>query len=221
MKTIIFSIALVFSVSMFANNGLTVSESSQAFSSGSLKCLKITLNHSNEKDVYKFLKSELKSWKGKVQSKDELFIDDAKMKAMGDNTFDAYLKVEGDEEKGLVTIYMAVDLGGAYLSSGSHPDQYRIMEQELISIAKGASKDGLNNTIKDQNKELKDLEKTQEDMVKSKEKLEKEIEDMKQKIEENEKAIEENVKAQAEQKLKIEGQQEEIKKTETIKESIK
>lgn len=190
----------------FAGGDYTVVEKSEHFEGGAKHALVFTVHHSNTDQVLKFLKSKIKAWKGSVKAKNEIFVDNGKVKGMGENTFDAYIKV-GGHESGDVHVAVAIDLGGAYLSSKDHPDKFRFMEGELIKLAKAASKDGLEATLKAQEKELKDMEKDHEKMVKDKEKMEAEIEELKGKVEENVAAQEESTKSQETKKAEIEATQ--------------
>ena len=149
-----------------------------------------------------------------------MFADDCKMKDMGDNTFDAYGTVEENGEEG-VFVLVAIDLGGAYLNSGEHGDQFKVMEKILQKWAIDVAKEVVGEEIKEEEKVLKDKEKELEDLEKEQEKLEKEIEDYKKKIEENEKAIEESKKAQEEQKEKIKEQQGVVEATKKKQSGIK
>ena len=100
----------------------------------------INIPYGDKKIISKYLKDELKSWKGKVVSKDFFFADDCKLKDMGKNTFDVYARVE-DVTKGGVNVYVKVDLGGAYLNSKDHPGDFKFIEKKLYTFAVNAAKD--------------------------------------------------------------------------------
>ena len=161
----------------------------------------------------KEVKDELKSWKGKVSTKDFFFADDCKLKAIGDNTFDVYALVE-DITKGGVTMSVQIDLGGAYLSSKVHPAEYKIFEKKLYDFAVKTSKDIIEEEAKEQEKVMKEQEGELED-------IKGELEHQKDAITEAKKAIsaaEDAIKKATEDKAKKEA---EIKATSTKIEEIR
>ncbi|MEX1002234.1 MAG: hypothetical protein WDZ35_08985 [Crocinitomicaceae bacterium] len=202
-KTIIFFLALL---AFSATAQIKVSEKSVDID-GSKNGFYVEIPYADQKSTEKELKSLLKDWKGSFSSKkDVLFADDCSLKSMGENTFDAYGKVEENGDEG-VYVSVAIDLGGAYLNSGEHKDQYKVMEKILKEWAIEVAKEVIGEQIKEEEKVLSDKEKELEDLKKEQEKMEKEIEDYKKAIEKNEKAIEDSKKAQEEQKEKIKTQQ--------------
>ena len=174
---------------------------------GSKNGFYIEIPFADKKYTEKELKDLFKDWKGSFSDKKGVMMaDDAELKDMGDNTFDAYGTVEENGEDG-VFVSVAIDLGGAYLNSGEHGSQFKVMEKILQKWAVDVAKEVIGEEIKEEEKVLKDKEKELEDLEKEQEKLEKEIEDYKKKIEDNKKAIEESKKSQEEQKEKIKTQQ--------------
>lgn len=160
------------------------------------------------KIVEKSVKSGLKKWKGKYSDKEGYFIDDAKLKTVGENTFDVYGKLV-EEAGGKIALAIAIDLGGAYVDETNHPTEFRELKKLVHDIAVDCAKESVEEQIKDQEKVLKDRQKEQEKLVSDKEKLENDIKDYQQKI----------VDAQAEIKTN-EGEQEK-KKTEITTEENK
>ena len=124
-----------------------------------------------------------------MSSKKELFADDCELKDMGDNTFDVYAKVTPGKE-GEVEVAMAVDLGGAYLNSRDHAEQYKVMEGMLHEFGVSATKAAIGNEMKAAEKVWEGYEKEQKDLEKDKERLEKSIEDNEKRIEDAKKEIE-------------------------------
>lgn len=181
----------------------------------------INIPYADTKSIEKELKDLMKSWKGNFSEKKGVMkSDDCKNKKMGENTFDAYAKVEADGEEG-VKAYVAIDLGGAYMSSSEHGSQFKIIEADLKEWAIKSAKNFVGEIVKEQEKILKEKQKELEDLEKEQKKKEAEIEDYKKKIEENEKAVEESKKGQEEKKTEIKEQegvvQEALKKQEGIK----
>ena len=188
---------------------------------GAKNGFEINIPYADKKTTEKELKDLFKSWKGSFSSKkDVMKADDCKDKQMGENTFDVYgTVVEGGEEGSKV--YIAIDLGGAYLSSKDHANQFKIMESELKVWAVKTATIYVEEIEKTEEKNLKDKEKELSDLEKEQAKMEQEIEDYKKKIEENEKAIEQSKKDQETKKEEIKTQegvlQEVIQKKESIR----
>lgn len=173
----------------------------------------VSVPYGDQKSLEKALKDELKSWKGKYSEKGFVFVDDCKLKEMGDNTFDVYAKVEANPDGG-GNISVAIDLGGAILSSNEHPAQAKVINGKLHKFGVKAAKGVVDEEIKEEEKILKEKNKELEDLEKEQEKLEKEIEDYKKKIEDNKKEIEEAKKNQEAKKEEIKTQEEKVKATE-------
>lgn len=167
------------------------------------------------KDVEKAWKSELKKMNAKVQTKKGIFGDDATLKAMGENAFDVYSEVTIKDD--VILLRVAVDLGGAFLSSKDHSSQYSVMENYLRNFAIATTKEGIRVKLKEEEKVLKELEKEQDDLKKEKERLEENIKNWQKEIEQAQKDIEQNLKEQDE-KLKLIGEQKEIVKKVASKE---
>ncbi|MBD3638053.1 MAG: hypothetical protein HUJ25_11930 [Crocinitomicaceae bacterium] len=181
----------------------------------------IEIPYADKKAVEKELKDLLKDWKGSFSDKKGIMkADDCKMKDMGENTFDAYGTVVENGEEGSKAL-IAIDLGGAYLSSSEHSSQFKVMEAVLKKWAIKTAQNFVGEIVKEEEKELKDKQKELEDLEKDQKKLEDEIEDYKKKIAENEKAIEQSKKDQEAKKTEIKEQegvvQEAVKKQQGIK----
>ena len=180
----------------------------------------ISIPYGTQKEIEKELKDELKAWKGKFSSKGFIFVDDCKLKDMGDNTFDVFAKVEGNPDGGAF-VSLAIDLGGAFMNSSEHGSQTKAINSRLHKFGVKAAKSVIDDEIKDEEKTLKERQKELDDLVKSQEKMEKEIEDFKKKIEENEKSIDESKKNQESKKGEITEQEEKVKVVEEKKEAVK
>lgn len=181
----------------------------------------ITIPYADQKTVEKELKNLFKSWKGSFSEKKGIMkSDDCKDKDMGENTFDVFGTVVENGENGSKAL-IAVNLGGAYLSSKEHPDRFKVMEKELHKWAVKTATEFVAEIEKEEKKKLEDQQDELSDLEKEQKKLEDEIEDYKKRIEDNKKAIEESKKSQEEKKGEIKAQetvlQEVIKKKEGIK----
>ncbi|MGV6860940.1 MAG: hypothetical protein ACWA41_04160, partial [Putridiphycobacter sp.] len=165
----------------------------------------VTIPYGDKKMIEKELKDELKSWKGKYSSKDVIFVDDCKLKEMGDNTFDVYAKVE-DIAEGGATVSLAIDLGGAYLDQSEHSDKFKVIETRLYKFGVKAAKNVIAEEVKAEEKVLEEKQSELENMKKEKEKKEKEIQDYQNKIKKLEEEIKENEAGQEEKLKDIEEQ---------------
>ncbi len=139
---------------------------------------------------------DFKARKPKLNKKEnEYFADDARVNAISDNTIDIYSKVAKKSDKGAVlTIWF--DLGGAYLSSGRHPDRMAGAREWMAGfeqVVKAAfaqeALEAEEDILKGLEKELKGLEKDKEDAVKEVEKLQKELEAARQRVAEMDEAL--------------------------------
>lgn len=181
----------------------------------------INIPYADKKACEKEMKDLFKSWKGSFSEKKGVMkANDCKDKQMGENTFDVFGTVVENGEEGS-SAYIAIDLGGAYMSSGEHASQFKVMEAELRNWAVKTATIFVSEMEKAEEKILEDKQKDLEDLEKDQKKKEEEIEDYKKKIEENEKAVEQSKKDQDTKKEEIKTQegivQEVVKKKEGIK----
>lgn len=201
---------LILTASSYGQKKMKVSEGKESIGNGNNNALSIVIYVSDESLVEKNWTKELKDMKGKVSSKKEIFADDCQHKAMGENTFDVWSKVSKEGEDA-VRVIMAVDLGGAFLSSAEHGEKYKSMKDLLYNFGVDVTKEFIGNELKDQEKVLKNLQGELQDLVKDKESLTKSIEDYKKKISEAEAEIVANDKNQVTKTATITTQEEVIK----------
>lgn len=187
---------------------------------GSKNGFLITIPYANEKQVENSLKDELKDWKGKYSTKGYIFVDDCSIKDMGPNTFDVYAMIEANTEGGC-NVSIAIDLGGAFMSSGEHGQQFSYMKDRLTKFGVKAAKAAVDDEIKAAEEVLKQKQKELADLEADQAKKEKEIEDYKAKIAENEKLIEESKKNQETKKGEIKEQEGVVSGIQAKKEAIK
>ncbi len=221
MKTLISSFSLLFIGTFgFSQNDIKVSEETQSFSNGSHNSIVVNIPFADKDMVLKALKSEMKSWGGKVDGKSDLVLKQGKMKETGDKPFDAYGKIVG-EGSGGIKVAVAIDLGGAYLSSREHNDKYSVFVKKMKAFASKTATEAMNDKISEEKKIFAALEKDQKNLVKEKEKEEKDIVDAKKEIEDSEKKLIEN-KNNTETKLKeLATQKEKMAGLEELLRSIK
>src|SRR4051812_23905488 len=129
MKNITTGLFLVMSLYSFAQE-VKVKSGNEKFSSGSHDCLTTQIFEGNKDNAMSKWKSKLNSFKDEKvkRSGDEIFGDNIEIKDWGNNPVDIYSKFDEDKDKKTVTMHVAVDLGGAYLTS-SDKDKYHYMEK--------------------------------------------------------------------------------------------
>ena len=186
---------------------------------GSKNGFYISIPYGDQKQIEDLLKSELKNWKGKFTTPGYILVEDCSMKDVSDH-FTTYAKVEANPDGG-ANVSLAIDLGGAYLSSAEHGAQYKIVLQRLQTFGVSAAKSVVDGEIKAEENVLKERQKELADLEADQAKREKENEDMKNKIAENEKAIEESKKNQETKKGEITTQEGKLQEVIQKKEAIK
>lgn len=212
--------ALCFSLVGFSQK-IEMRESNESFSGGNHTALSVTVAAKSKSDVEDAMKSFFKDLDGKTSSnKGEYKGDDCKIKAMSENTFDIYGKVEEIKGEGF-KMMIAVDLGGAYMSSSQHSDQFKIMKNKVYDLAVKIQKDGIGVDLKTAEKLLGKQEDEQKDLEDDKKDLQEDIEDYKKKITEAENKIKQNESDQVKKKEEIAAQKKVVeefkKKIEAVK----
>lgn len=187
---------LPLSAQLSANDlaNVRVVESQKVMSQGNNNSLSITLPGADEKVVGKIWEKSLKKYKGKVKKQkktNELFGDNMAITEVGGaNTVDVYSTVTGNN----LTVWF--DLGGSYLSSYQHANQYAGAERLLLETAKSVFVELVERELENEEDKQKKQEKNYEKLVKDKKGLEKDIEDYKARIKKAEGEIEKNVQEQ-------------------------
>ena len=205
LRLILITLLFSFSNSFFTQYKIAVSEKSVKFNDGNFNAFSVTVYELTVKEVEKLWKKQMKDMKANVSSKkNEMKGDDAKVKSMGENTFDIYSLAS--EVEGGVEISIAFDLGGAFLSSSDHPDKAKYMKSTVYDFAVSSTKEGIRGILKKEEKIQADLEKQHADLVKQKEKLEKDIDNWEKAIEKAKNDIKDNLQNQEDKKEQIEKQ---------------
>ena len=206
MKLSIAILALL-SVSSIFSQTVLIEESNASFSTGSKNAIIVTIPYSTVDFVEKKIKDELKSWGGKSNSsKGEFTTTQSQTKELGEKLFDGIAKIL-DAKDGNIKVAFAFDLGGAFLTSSSHRDQYNAISNKLKLFAINTSKESVSDDLKNQEKTLKEHQKNSESLEKDKLSLESNIVDYKKKIEEALAKIEQNKVDQAKKKEEIKAQE--------------
>jgi chromosome segregation ATPase len=163
---------------------IAVRESSEKFSTGTQNAAVTTILENKAGNVMDAWKKVLKDFKyEKVKDNgNEVFGDNILIKDWGNNTVDFYAKFEEDKKARTVKMSVAVDLGGAYLSSSGDKDKYNFVEKMVREFAVQMTKEPITEAVKINEKALRKLEDQQKDLEKDKTKLNENIEEYKSKI---------------------------------------
>jgi len=203
---IIFALFFASILNIFAQKKIEVKESNENIGSGNHNALVITIYEAKINDIEKAWKKLMKDYDAKVDMGKEIFADNALVKSASTNTMDIYAKVESKKD-GESVLIVAVDLGGAYMSSSAHSDQFKEIKKIVYDFAVNITKETIAEQIKNETKTLEKLQKVQEGLVKDNTDLHKDIENYKEKIAKAEKDIEKNLADQEVKKKEIETQQ--------------
>ncbi len=206
MKKIITSAFITLTTFSFAQE-VKVKSGNEKFSSGSHDCLTTTIYEGDKDKAMSKWKSKLNDFKDeKVKWKgDEIFGDNILIKDWGNNPVDIYSKFDEDKEKKTVTMSVAVDLGGAYLTS-SDKDKYNYIEKMMKEFAIDLTKDNIKDQVSAAEKIFSGLESDQKDLEKKNKGYKDDIEDYKKKISKAESDIKDNEASQSKKKSEIEAQ---------------
>jgi len=219
MKNILFSVVLLMAGSDVLAQEVKVKESTEGFSNGSHNAFIKTVYVEDLNKVQKEWKSKMKDFgysshdgKGK-----EDFFDNVKFKELSNNPMDVYAKFEELKDEKSVRIYVAIDMGGDYVSSGKHSKESDFMKKTIKEWAIKTSKDFVEDQWKEQHKALVKLEDKQKDLEKDNKNLESDIKNYEEKIKKAKEDIEKNKKDIETKKTEIEAQK---KVTEAVKKKL-
>ena len=217
MKKITTSLLILLAVNSFAQE-VKVKSGNEKFSSGSHDCLTTTIYEGDKDKAMTKWKSKLNNFKDEKvkRSGDEIFGDNIEIKDWGNNPVDIYSKFDEDKDKKIVTMHVAVDLGGAYLTS-SDKDKYKYIEKMMKEFAVDMSKDNIKDQVSAAEKILGNLEDDQKDLEKKNKGYKDDIEDYKKKISKAESDIKDNEASQGKKKSEIDAQK---KVTDDIKKKL-
>lgn len=191
---------------------LAITETRTPMSRGTQPALVVTIPGAQIKDVNAAWKNELKGYKAKVkEEKNEIFADNALVKAIGDNTIDLYTRLTETKEGVLMQLF--VDLGGAFMASNTHPEQYKAAENIVYQFAVAQTKVAIGQQVVIAQKTLEKLQKDQKKLEGDGKALEREIEKdreqikgLEAQIQDAQKLIEENKKAQGTSQAQVDQQ---------------
>jgi len=215
-KKILSAVLLLSGLNLFAQE-VKIKESSEGFSSGSHNAFIFTVFVDDLNKVQKEWKSKMKDF-GYSDHKDkgkEHFFDNVKFKELSNNPMDVYAKFEEKKDDKSVEVSVAVDMGGDYVSSGSHGKEADFLKKMIKEFAVKTSKDYVEDQWKEQNKLLVKLQDKQKDLEKDNKNLDGDIKNYEEKIKKAKEDIEKNKKDIETKKTEIEAQKkvtDEVKK---------
>src|ERR1700756_665071 len=196
MKKYILTIAVAISSLSFFAQDIKVKESNESFSNGGHNSLSVTLYVTDANMVEKEWKSKIKDfgYDKSSEKNNEYFFDNVTMKELGNNTLDVFSKVTEQKSEKTVTLTVAFDLGGAYLSSSEHKDKFEYVKKMMHDFAVKITKEDLDDQIKAAGKVLSTLQGKQSDLEKDNKGLADDITNYNQKIKKANEQIEQNKK---------------------------
>ncbi|MCW3071973.1 MAG: laminin subunit beta [Bacteroidetes bacterium] len=205
-KIVTLAIALSMGITAIAQK-IKIKESNENIGGGNHNALTVTLYEISPSDAEDAFRSFMKKYDGKRSSKDgAIFVDHATIKDMGNNTIDIYGKAQGKKGDAEITFVIAFDLGGAFLNSGDHKEQYKIAENIVKEFAVKATKDAIEEKLKAAQKIQSNFEDEQKSLEKENKNLNDDIADYKAKITKAEQDIAKNKTDQDKKKAEIEAQ---------------
>ncbi len=208
---LIFCTFLIASLSLNAQ----ISEQSKSMSEGIQNALVLELPDTNDKFVNKLWKKYLKGFKGgkskKNKKENQVYTSNIKIPEIGgSDALDIYTRTTeiGDD----VQLSLWVDLGGTFLTSSEHPEEYLEGEKLLMRFGLEVTKEKIKIEIEKEENKLKKLEKTMKKLKRANDNYHRDIEQAKEKIKKAENNIEENEADQENTDKLIEEQKEMVKK---------
>jgi hypothetical protein len=205
-KAVVLIIALSLAFTAFAQK-IKVKESSEKIGDGSHNAFVVTLYGVSPDDAEDSFRSFIDKFGGKRKHDfGGIFVDNAKISDISDNTIDIYGKAKGSKGDKEIEFAVAVDMGGVYLNSGDHKSAANKMEDIVKDFAVKATKDAIERELKEANKVQSKLEDDQKDLEKENKDLHDDIEKYKEKIKKAEDDIVTNKSNQDKKKAEIEAQ---------------
>ena len=204
---VLFIAALGIQLSMAQS--VTLNEAIKGMSNGDKNCMSFQLEGISKKAAIADWEKYLKKYKAKAKynkKTKEYFVDNAKLPDISSNTIDLYAKFDQPKGSKNTNVTIWFDLGGAYLSSQMHGDQYPKGEAFVVGYDRSIKKRLAEDEVKAQEKALKTLEGDLKGLEKDKKNYEKKIEDAKKTISEMEQNIKDNATKQDQKKGEIQSQ---------------
>jgi hypothetical protein len=217
MKKIAITILALSALAKVHAQKIEVKDGSEKFSNGSHNAYTASIYETTKDDVISKFKSLLKDLKNEKVKTDngEVFGDNIVIKEWGNNPVDVYASFEEDKSAKKVTIHVAFDLGGAYLT-GSDGDKHSYAKKMVKDFAVKTTKESMGDKVKDLEKVLGKLEDNQKDLERDNKNYKSDIEDYKAKIKKAEENISKNEADQVKKKSEIEAQKKVVEEAKNI-----
>lgn len=182
---------------------IKMTDESVSFSVGVKNAIVASIPFAKRAVVEKQLKSELKSWKGKVvQSGDEYQVLQGKNKIFGESHVNVYAKIIETVDD--IKVAFIVDKGGRFMTSAEDPTEYKATWEKLKKFGAEAAAASIKVDVDTDQKTLKKMESDEK-------KIKKQIESSKKDIENYQKKIEQSQKNIDAKQIELNNKQEEIK----------
>lgn len=181
---------------------IKVSETTDKIADGTNNVMKVMIYEADKDQIEKEWKDWMKKSGGKVSIKSEMVMTGGTFKSLGEKPCDIYARIDSKGDAFELTV--GVDLGGAFLNSGAHGEQYKSFSNELEKFAKEVTSAAIGNQVKEAEKLLKDEEKNLSKLEGDKKNLENDIEKYKDAIKKAEEDIKKNEEDQAKTKAEVE-----------------
>ena len=210
MKFKILLLALISFGSGIAQN-METKEVRKNMSKGNQPGIEIIIPHISEDNLEDAIKKVTKKFKGdreKIKRSNEIYLDDALIKEISDNTIDIHQIIEKEGTGLRYTVFF--NLGGAFLDSKLNAKKFAYAEDIVNRIALKASEIRIDDILKEEQDKLEGFEDDQKKLVKEKEKAVEDIQDAKDEIAKKEKEIQDNIKMQETKKAEIEKQRKKV-----------
>lgn len=201
---------ILMSTLIHAQSEIKIEEELVNFKIGFKNSITATIPYTKKESLEKFIRKELKEWNGKFNFKDgEFYTLQATTKFMGAKPFDTYVKIISSTNES-IKIAFTTDLGGAFLSSKEHRDQFNAMSEKVKEFAKESTITSIEEDLEKNQDILSDQFKVQRSLEKEKKNLEEDIENYKLKIIDAEKKLKINAEDQENQKKSLKIQEEKV-----------
>lgn len=186
-----FSLLLLCFTRISFSQSIETKETTVKFSSGSQNAIITTIYGNVGQEVINEWKKVLKDYKNEKVKADgkEVFGDNILVKEWGNNPVDFYARFDENENDKTVKMAVAVDLGGAYLSSSLDKTKFRDLEKLVKDFALKSTKEPIEKELKTNTKVHEKLLDQHKDLEKDKKSLLKDIENYREKIAKAEKEI--------------------------------
>ena len=204
----IFSAALLLACAVSFAQEVKIKETSESFSSGSHNSFHVTVFVDDMNKVQHEWKSKMKNFGyGDLKDKGKEYIyDNVKFKDLSNNPMDVYTKFEEKKDDKSVEMWVAIDMGGDYVSSGSHGKEADYIKKMMKEWAVKTSKEFVEDQHRDATRALGKLEDKQKNLEKDNKDLDSDIKNYENKIKKAKDDIEKNKKDIETKKTEIEAQ---------------